>query len=107
MWLVTYMQNKIYPRTKLILIGLYIGWVGSVATLIANLVIAYLPVVTAPPAPTLNVLCIMAAFVFQEIVRKSQLQRRTKIIIFVTTAGLAALAYFMFFAWALRWFSWF
>jgi hypothetical protein len=100
------MNILLHPNTKLVLIGLYIGWTGSVATLLANLVIVYLPVITAPPSPVLNVVCVASAFVFQEVIRKSQLKRRTKIAIFGITAILAGLAYIAFFAWALRWFSW-
>lgn len=106
MWFGSFMLDKIHPNLKLLIIGVYIGWVGSIATILANLIILYLPIITHPPQPILNVFCIAVTFVFQELIRKSALKRRIKLIIFAITASLAGLAYLAVFAWAFRWFSW-
>ena len=106
MVLLSSMLDTIHPTVKLILIGLYIGWVGSIATLLASLIIAYLPIVRVPPFPIVNVACIACAFAFQELIRKTKLRRHLKVIIFGVTALLAGLAYVAFWAWAGRWFSW-
>lgn len=100
------MKTKLHPNLKLVLIGLYIGLISSAATPIMTMLIVYMPIVTVPPPPIVNVICIATTFVFEEIVRKSRLQRRTKVIIFAVTAALAALAYVAFLAWAFRWFTW-